>query len=163
VNALRKLSTGKRTALAYAALVAATAVTELITGAGPGVRAVTVLILAVIPGVCFTLRLIGPGKGERGVPRRYIRDDLRPLPVAGRVIPRAATAGAPPWPDVPPPDGFFIAAGTVSDGRLTSVRVAVLPPPVEAILGHRTVDEALDSMFNRAMARQVRELTDGAL
>jgi hypothetical protein len=162
-----------RTAVALAAAALVIAVTEIITGAGIGARIVTIGVLAGVTGVCFVLPLIGTAKGAHATPRGYVHGD--DVPTA--VIPRVRTEHAPPWegehiteptaimpapvPE-PEPEAYFIAAGTVSDGRVTSVRVAVLPPPVEAILGHRTVDEALESMFTRAMARQVRALTDGA-
>jgi hypothetical protein len=175
MNALRKLSTGQRAAVAYAALVTATAVTEIRTGAGPGVRVVTVLVVALVLVCCLAGRLIGIGQepGQHAAPRGWTTD-LRPLPVAGRVIPRAAVEGAPPWQDQPPPDSYIVATGTLRDGRLTSARVAVLPPLPAPVteparpsyvtneIGDRSVDAWLDSAYNRAMARQVRELTDGA-
>jgi hypothetical protein len=107
------------------------------------------------------------------------------------VVPRPPTGGTPPWdyqsapvlepaavisgpPEPEPvPDAYIIATGTLTDGRLHA-RIAVLPPlpepswpgelhpEVAAQLGHATTDAAVDSIFNRVMAAQVRELTDGA-
>lgn len=202
MNALRKLSTGQRAAVAFAALVIATTVTEIITGAGPGVRAVTVLILAVIPGVWLTLRLIGPAKGEHAVPRGYVHDDDMPTAIVDRV----PTEHDPPWepaplaapvpvPEPAEPDGApviepdaihgppqVVITATASGERLTSVQVAVHPPlhwpgelipPVAELLGHPTVDAALEAMcaqwhswesnFTKGDTRQLRAaLTDGA-
>lgn len=117
-------------------------------------------------GLWLTARYGGTGKGTHVAPRGWAEADERTaLPYEMRVIKPAEVDGHPPWDDQPPPDGYFIAAGTVEDGRLTSVRAAVvpaLPQPVAALLGHDTVDAALDSIFTRAMSREVRALTDGA-
>jgi len=84
-----------------------------------------------------------------------------------------ATSG----PPEPQPDAWIVATATLSGGQVTSVQYAAgtaayvdeqirmgmgLPPWVAEELGHDSTDDALDSMFNRAMARQVRALTDGA-
>ena len=126
-------------------------------------------------GIWLTARFGGTGKGQHRAPRGFTADDeLTPLPCE-RVIPRARTEHEPPWlpapviepatvitgPPEPEPGAYWLAAGTISDGRLRTLRVDVLPPPVEAILGHRTVDEAVESIFTRAMALKVRALTDG--
>jgi hypothetical protein len=104
------------------------------------------------------------------------------------VVPRPPTGGTPPWdfqaapvlepatvisgPPEPEPEAYWLAAGTISDGQVRTVRVEVLPPPVEALLGHSTTDAAVESMsagwhsvesiFNGHHVRQVRALTDGA-
>jgi hypothetical protein len=78
---------------------------------------------------------------------------------AAPVIEPAAVISGPPEPE---PDAYWLAAGTISDGQVRTVRVEVLPPPVEALLGHATTAAAVESMFTRAMALKVRALTDGA-
>ncbi len=135
-------------------------------------------------------RLIATGKGRHAAPRGYDDDDDDAGWVAdirNAVIPRADTENEPPWQPAPvwdgepqtviepaaithgppqpepEPEAYWIAAGTVTDdGRVRLEHVAVLPPPVQNELGYRTVDEALESMFTRAMALKVRALTDGA-
>ena len=179
------MSTRATVALTAATLVIATAVTEIITGAGLTARIVTIGVLAGATGGGFVLRLIGPARGEHAAPRGYAEADERLASTLERTIPRAITEHDPPWDPAPAlaaapviepaavthgppqpepePEAYWIAAGTVTDdGRVRLDHVAVLPPPVQTELGHRTVDEALESMFTRAMALKVRALTDGA-
>lgn len=188
-----------RTAVAFATLVIATAVTEIITGAGLTARIITVGVLAAVIGGGFVLRLIGTGKGQHIKPRGWAEAGERlALPCElTAVIPRAHTEHDPPWeyqaapvlepdavrgrchkcereidrrryqaqassgPPEPEPEAYWLAAGTVSDGQVRTLRVDVLPPPVEAILGHPTTEAAVESMFTRAVALKVRALTDG--
>lgn len=135
------------------------------------------IVWAIIAAIGLTLActLIGTGKGQHKAPRGWAEDSERLATTAERVIdaaiiPRAPTEHAPPWEDQPPPDAYFIAAGTVEGGRLTSARVAVVPPlpplpdrggelpdwVVAALNGHASAEDALDSIVSRAM------LTDGA-
>lgn len=173
MNALRKLSTGQRAAVALAALVIATAVTEIITGAGPGVRAVTIGVLALITGCYYTLRLIGPAKGHHAAPRGFTTADQWPA-ATEQVIESVVVDGRPPWEDTPPPDGYIVATGTLSGGRLTSASIAVLPPlpPPRALpayvikaIGHDgDTEAAAKSMWTRAHARWLAaQIRDGAL
>jgi hypothetical protein len=79
-----------------------------------------------------------------------------------------------------------MTAYRTADGRITSLEVVTgdepapawygsaaytdakiragmgLPPWVAEELGHDSTEDAVQSMWNRAMARRVRELTDGA-
>lgn len=213
-----------RTAVALAALVTVTAVTEIITGAGLTARIVTVLVLAGITGGGWVLRLIGGSKGQHAAPRGFTADDERiALPCERETIPRAVTEHAPPWEDQPapviehedrgdpyrpePPPRIIEPAAVTSgpperdvpatwvmtayrtpDGRITSLQVITgdetapawygsaactdakirtgmgvpLPPWVAAELGHDSADDALESMWNRAQALELRErLADG--
>jgi hypothetical protein len=100
------------------------------------------------------------------------------------VIEPAAVTSGPPEPQ---PAAWIVAAATVlPDGQVTSVQLTAgvdtapayfdsaaytdskiragmgLPPWVIQELRHDSTEAAVDSMFNRAMARRVRELTDGA-
>lgn len=98
---------------------------------------------------------------------------------AAPVIEPAAVISGPPEPEA---KAFIIAAGTVGDdGWPQWERVAVLPPlpswtdeliePVAAMLGYASTQDAVDaifsqghsvdSIFTKADARLVRELTDG--
>jgi hypothetical protein len=161
------------------------------------VMAVSVLAGTVLASVLAGLavlyvgyRLVATGPGQHAAPRGFAAEDERLAGPSERVIPRAVTEHEPPWepahaPDViepaavisgppePEPEAYWIAAGTVSDdGRVRTVRVAMLPPPVEALLGHSTTAAAVESMsaqwrsvesiFNGHHAREVRALTDGA-
>jgi len=139
----------------------------------------------------YRLIATGPGQrcAPRGF---TADDERIALPCEQQIIPRKPTMHAAPWepapviepaavtsgpPPGPAPDALFVATAVLSGGRVTEVRAAILPPvalrpavhrgrelppPVAAALGHATVDDALDSMFTRAMTRQVRALTDGA-
>ena len=150
---------------------------------------VAAAVLAVVIG-CGIAWLRMPGKGAHAVPRGYAADEDDAGWVAdirNAVIPRPPTKHEPPWQPAPvwddepqtviepgavthgppqpepEPEAYWIAAGTVTDdGRVRLDHVAVLPPPVQKELRHATVDEALESMFTRAMALKVRALTDGA-
>jgi len=90
------------------------------------------------------------------------------------IEPDAITSGP---PDEPQPDAWIVATATLSGGQVTSVQYTAgtaayvdekirtgmgLPPWVAEELGHDNVDDAVESAFNRAMALQVRALTDGA-
>ena len=139
-------------------------------------RIILALVMFVIAGGFLTWRAIGGSRGAHAAPRRYVLDLDDDMPTA--VIPRVRTEHAPPWdgehiteptaimaapvPE-PEPEAYWIAAGTVSDGQVRTVRVELLPP-VEELLGYPTVDDWLESAYTRAMALQVRrlELTDGA-
>jgi hypothetical protein len=146
-------------------------------------RAILALFMLVVAGGYLAWRLIGTGKGQHAAPRWYTADDE---PTA--VIPRVRTEHEPPWeyqaapvlepatvisgPPEPEPEAYWLAAGTISDGQVRTVRVEMLPPPVEALLGHATTGDAVESMcaewhsvasiFNGHHVRQVRALTDGA-
>ena len=112
---------------------------------------------------------------ERTIPRAITEHDPPWEYQAAPVIePDAITSGP---PDEPQPDAWIVATATLCGGQVTSVQYAAgtaayvdekirtgmgLPPWVAEELGHDSTDDALDSMFNRAMARQVRALTDGA-
>ena len=90
------------------------------------------------------------------------------------IEPGAITSGP---PGEPQPGAWIVATATLSGGQVTSVQYAAgtaayvdekirtgmgLPPWVAEELGHDNVDDAVESAFNRAMALQVRALTDGA-
>ena len=90
------------------------------------------------------------------------------------IEPGAITSGP---PGEPQPGACIVVTVTRPGGQITSVQYTPgtagyvdeqirtgmgLPPWVAEELGHDSTDDALDSMFNRAMARQVRALTDGA-
>lgn len=107
----------------------------------------------------------------------------KPEPATEVIEPAAVTPG-PPGHDVP--SGWVLAACFAPDGRVTSLRYDAgdepapawygsaaytdakiragmgLPRWVADELGHDSTEDAIDSMFSRAMAAQVRELTDGA-
>jgi len=129
-------------------------------------------------------RLIATGKGAHVAKRGYDEADERLADTHERVIPRAITEHDPPWeyqaaPVIepaaitsgPPDDTEVIITATLSiqyppgSSPWVGDRIRTgmgLPPWVAEELGHDSTDDALDSMFNRAMARQVRALTDGA-
>ena len=163
------MTTRATVALTAATLVIATAVTEIITGAGLTARIVTICVLAGVTGGGFVLRLIGPARGEHAAPRGYAEADERLADTSERTIPRAITEHDPPWdpapaleaapviePDAvthgppqpePEPDAYWLAAGTYSreTGEVRTVRVELLPP-VEALLGHASTAAAVESM-----------------
>jgi len=140
-------------------------------------------VLAVVIG-CGIAWLKMPGKGAHAVPRGFTEADERLASTSERVIPRAITEHDPPWeyqaaPVIepaaitsgPPDDTEVIITATLSiqyppgSSPWVGDRIRTgmgLPPWVAEELGHDSTDDALDSMFNRAMARQVRALTDGA-
>ena len=114
---------------------------------------------------------------ERVIPRAITEHapPWEPAFQAAPVIEPAAITSGPP--DEPQPDAWIVAAATLSGGQVTSVQYAAgtaayvdekirtgmgLPPWVAEELGHDNVDDAVESAFNRAMALQVRALTDGA-
>ena len=147
-------------------------------------RIILALVMLLIGGAYLAWRLIGTGKGQHAAPRGFAADDERLADTLERVIPRAITEHAPPWeyqaaPVIepaaitsgPPPDGEVVIMATLSVQYTAGTAAYVdekirtgmgLPPWVAEELGHDSTDDALDSMFNRAMARQVRALTDGA-
>jgi hypothetical protein len=90
-------------------------------------------------------------------------------PGPGPVLEPAAVTSGPPCRDVPE---AWVLTAVVADGRLVELHGAVMPPVdwpagpvlppwVAAELGHDSTDDALESMFTRAMALKVRALTDG--
>ena len=135
-------------------------------------KIILALLMLTAAGTWVTLRLIGTGtigtgKGQHKLPRGWAEASERlattdELILPAPVIPRMPTEHAPPWDDQPPPDAYFIAAGTVEGGRVTSVAAAVvpaLPDYVLAAIGHGGDSEAcVESMWNRVQARQLREL-----
>lgn len=130
-------------------------------------RIILALVMLAIAGTYLAWRMIGTGKGQHAAPRGWAEDSERLATTAERVIdaaivPRAPTEHAPPWEDQPRPDAYFIAAGTVAEGRVTSVRAAVvpaLPDYVLAAIGHGGDSAAcVESMWNRVQARELREL-----
>jgi hypothetical protein len=104
-------------------------------------------------------------------------------PMAAPVIePAAVTAGPPPVPEA-----WIVAAATLRDGQVTSVQLAAgtdtapayfdtaayvadrirtgmgvpLPQWVTAELGHGSTEDAVESMWNRAQALELRAGLDG--
>ena len=151
------------TARATAALAAAAAVMLALLVAkvmAVNVMAGTVLacVLAVTIGIGAAYVLMATGKGAHVLPRRYGGDELTALPHE-RTIPRVDTRNEPPWQPAP----AFQAAPVIEPAAVTHGPPQPEAEPGAIIIAAGTVtDDALDSMFNRAMARQVRALTDGA-
>ena len=150
-------------------------------------RAVVVLLVLLFAAACYLAwRLIATGGGQHAAPRWYTEGDERIALPCERAIPRAQTGHAPPWEDAPviepaavthgPPPrdvpGAWVLTAVISGGRVTELHGGIMPPAdwsagpvlppwVTEVLGHDSAEDAVESMFTRAMARQVREITDG--